>query len=180
MPHIEEGFLAFDFSDSWRILKLDEHRDYRERIARLEGTKAVDFLSILDEQELYLIEVKDFRGHKIETRDRLLTGELSIEVAQKVRDSLACIIGAFRTSSEPEFWQPYATLLCNRGRTIKIVLWLENDLPPPHLRLRQKFMASISGNVFKQKLTWLTSRVLVCGSDKQGLPNLVVSNLPRT
>ena len=181
MPRFEEGSLAFDFDDEWRILKLDEHRDYRQQIERLvEGTKAVDFLGILNERELYLIEVKDFRGHRIETRDRLLKGELPIEVAQKVRDSLACIIGAFRTSSEPEFWQPYAMLLCNRDSTIKIALWLENDLPPPHPRLRQKARASISSNVFKQKLTWLTSRVLVCGSDKQDLPNVVVSNLPRT
>jgi len=66
MTRIEEGDLAFDFGDRWRVFKLDEHRDYRERVGKLEGTKAVDFLGVLDERELYLIEVKDFRGHRIE------------------------------------------------------------------------------------------------------------------
>jgi predicted ATP-binding protein involved in virulence len=35
------------------------------------------------------------------------------------------------------------------------------------------------GKVFKKKLTWLTSRVLVCGNDKRTLPNVTVSSLPR-
>ena len=78
MTRIEEGFLAFEFDNHWRIFKLDEHRDYRERIGKLEGTKAVDFLGILDERELYLIEVKDFREYRIENKDRLSKGELAI------------------------------------------------------------------------------------------------------
>jgi hypothetical protein len=179
MSRLEEDLLAFDFGDRWRVFKLDGHRDYREQIGKLEGTKAVDFLGILDERELYLIEVKDFRGHRIETRDRLLKGDLAIELAQKVRDSLACLIGAYRTSSDPEYWQSFAKLLCDRHKTIKIVLWLENDPPPSHPRLRQKARASISGKVFKKKLTWLTSHVLVCGNDKRTLPNVTVSSLPR-
>ncbi len=179
MSRFAEGSLEFDFGNKWRVVKLDEHRDYRDRIGKLESTKAVDFLGILDEQELYLIEVKDFRGHRIETKDRLSKGELPIEVAQKVRDSLACIVGAYHTSSEPEYWQPYARLLCHRDRGIKIVLWLENDPLPSHRRARQKAKASISGNVFKQKLTWLTSHILVCGSGKKDLPDVTVSNLSR-
>ena len=67
------------------------------------------FLGIWNKSELYLIEVKDFRHHRIETRDRLLKGELAAEVAQKVRDSLSCIIGAYRTSENPDHWKPYMT-----------------------------------------------------------------------
>ncbi len=180
MTRIEEGSLAFEFGNRWQIFKLDEHHAYRQRIQKLEGTKAVDFLGIFDKRELYLIEVKDFRGHRIKTRDRLLKGELAIKVAQKVRDSLACIIGSHHTSSEPEYWQSYVKLLCNRHRNIKIVLWLENDLSPSNYRLRRKAMASVRVKVFKQKLKWLTSYVLVCGSDKKDLPDVTVSNLPHT
>ena len=68
MPRFEEGVLAFEFGERWKIFKLDEHSDYRERIGKIEGTKAVDFLGILDERELYLIEIKDFRQHRIETK----------------------------------------------------------------------------------------------------------------
>jgi hypothetical protein len=35
---LEEGGLVFEFSGPWNVLKLDEHSDYHERIAKLEGT----------------------------------------------------------------------------------------------------------------------------------------------
>lgn len=178
MPRFEEGALAFEFGERWEIFKLDEHSDYRERIGKIEGTKAVDFLGILDERELYLIEVKDFRQHRIETRDRLLTGELAIEIAQKVRDSLAGIIGAYRTSSVSSHWQPYARLLHDTRATIKVVVWLEYDLPP-HPVPRKKALASVGTNVFKQKLKWLTSQVFVYNTHDARLPDLTVINLPR-
>lgn len=179
MTQIKEGYLAFEFGHRWRVFKLDDHRDYRKRIGKLEETKAVDFLGILDENELYFIEVKDFREHRIENRDRILKGELAIEVAQKVRDTLACIIGAYRTSSSPDFWQLYARLLCDTNVRINVVLWLEHDLPS-HPQQREKTRASVRGNVFKQKLNWLTGQVFVHGLDIQGLPDTQVRNLPRT
>ncbi|MDM8562499.1 hypothetical protein QUF54_04015 [Candidatus Marithioploca araucensis] len=76
MTRIEEGYLAFEFGDRWRVFKLDEHRDYRERIGKLGGSKAIDFLGILDNQALYFIEVKDFREHRIENKTRFLKGKL--------------------------------------------------------------------------------------------------------
>jgi hypothetical protein len=146
MTRIEEGDLVFEFGEKWQVFKLDEHRDYRERIAKIDETKAVDFVGIFNHEILYLIEVKDFRGHRIENIDRLfkaklpscqlVNGEcqldkgnlwLPIELAQKVRDSIACIIGNSHTSSEAQTWQPYAKLICNQK--IKVILWLEQDLP---------------------------------------------------
>jgi hypothetical protein len=114
MTQFKESRLLFEFGDRWCVFKLDEHRDYRERIGKLDETKAVDFLGILDDKELYFIEVKNYRGDRIESKDKLLKGELQQELAQKVRDSVACIIGAYCTSSEPEHWAPYAKLLCNK------------------------------------------------------------------
>ncbi len=178
MKRIEEEYLAFDFGERWKVFKFDEHRDYQRMKDTLEGTKAIDFLGILDNKDLYMIEVKDFRQHRIETRDRLLTGELATELAQKVRDSLACITGAYRTSSDPEHWRDYAEFICNNRRIIKVVLWLEHDLPP-HPYQRRKVMASIGVKVFKQKLKWLTSHVLVCGSNWQDLPGAEVSNITK-
>lgn len=179
MTRFEEGHLAFEFGERWQVCKLDDHPDYRNRMEKLDGTKAVDFLGLLDETELYFIEVKDFRGHRIENKERLSQSELPIEVGQKVRDSLACIIGSYHTSSTSEGWQPFANLLCNQQSRIQVVIWLEQDRLPPHYRLRQKARASFSTNTFKQKLTWLTSRVLVCGLDIKWLPDVTVSNLPR-
>ena len=58
----EEAKLRFVFDDSWSVIKYDDHRDYRERISRLDGTKAVDFVAVYANEMLYLIEVKDFEG----------------------------------------------------------------------------------------------------------------------
>lgn len=172
---IREGSLEFDFDDSWNVFKFDEHPYYRDQMEKLDETKATDLLGIFDDQ-LFLIEVKDFRGHRIENRDRILKGELCIEIAQKVRDSLACIVGAYRNSHDSEHWKPFAKLLCNPEKRVKVVVWLETD-SPSHLRQRQRFGASVSMNRFKQKLKWLTSRVLVCSISGTGLPDLEVRNL---
>ena len=177
MIRIEVERLAFEFSEQWSAFKFDEHHDYRQGIAKIDKTKAIDFLGIFDNSVLFFIEVKDFRGYRIENKERLSTGELAMEAAQKVKDSLACIFGALHTSSEPEYWQPYSRLLCTPDSPIKVVLWIEEDLPT-HPHLRQKAMAATRTKVFKQKLAWLTKRVLVCGSDRQNLPDVSVSNLP--
>ncbi len=132
MTRIEEERLAFEFGEQWNIFKFDEHHDYRQGIAKLDKTKAVDFLGI---------------------------------------------IGCLHSSSDPEYWQPYVKLLCTARSQLKVVLWLEENLPA-YPRLRQKAIAATRTKVFKQKLTWLTKRVIVCGSDRQTLPDVIVSNLP--
>ncbi len=173
---IREDNLEFDFDDNhWKVFKFDDHPYYRDRMEKLDGTKAIDFLGIFDDQ-LFLIEVKDFRGHTPENRGRLLKGELPIEIAQKVRDSLACIVGAYRNPSHTGYWHPYAKLLCNPDKRVKVVVWLETDPPPSHPRSRQRLGASVSMNAFKRKLTWLDSRVLVCNINGGGLPDVEVRN----
>jgi hypothetical protein len=150
----------------------------------------------LDDKALYFIEVKDFRGHRIENKDRLLKGKLpecqliegechlikgelplAIELAQKVRDSVVCIIGAYHSSSFPAHWAPYAKFLCHKNKEIKVILWLERDLPS-HPSLIKKTRAFLKANVFKQKLRWLTSQVRVESIDDQRLPDVKVSKLP--
>ena len=179
MTRIQEEDLVFEFGEQWNVFEFDDHHDYITGIRKIPETKAVDFLAIFNETDLFFIEVKDFRGYRIENRERLFKGELSIELAQKVRDSVACIIGSYRCSSVSEHWKPYAKLLHNRKSPVKVVLWLEQNLPPFYPRLRQKAMASTRTKVFKQKLTWLTHYVLVCGRQEEGLPDLKVSSLPR-
>ncbi|RLC18044.1 MAG: hypothetical protein DRI57_08950 [Deltaproteobacteria bacterium] len=175
MTCIDEGALKFYFDDAkWRVFKFDEHRDYQKMKNMLEGTKAVDFLGIRNENELYLIEVKDFRHHRIENRDRLSKGELAAEVAQKVRDSLSCIIGAYRNSENPDHWEPYMKLLADMNKGVSVVVWLEHDLPDNY-RLRRKAKFSTRTKVFKQKLVWLTSRVLVCARTGKHLPDMEVT-----
>lgn len=180
MTRIEEGYLDFKFGDKWRVLKFDEHPDYENVSGIVNGTKGVDFVGIFNEKTLYFIEVKDFRGDRIQNKDRISKGELLIEVAQKVRDSIACIIASSRTSNKENNLLPYAKFLCNHQKDIRVILWLEQDFPN-NIFNEQRTIKSINSKTLKQKLKWLTSKVLVCSinSNKECLPDVKVSNLPR-
>ena len=81
----------------------------------------MDFVGLLDgaHGDLYWIEVKDFRGYRIQNKRRLSEGELAIEVAQKVRDSIAGIIGAYRTSGSWETWEPFVRSLRSRDNRVQ-------------------------------------------------------------
>jgi hypothetical protein len=174
----EEGCLRFSFGNEWRVIKYDDSPVYREHISKLPETKAVDFIG-LHAGDLFLIEVKDLRGFRIQNQARLTSGDLAIEVGQKVRDTLAGIIGAYRTASEPETWQDFANLLTNRAKKIKVIVWLEYDQPIHH-RDRQKVEAGVEGNLIKKHLRWLTAQVIVCNQAGRPLEHLNVANLPRT
>lgn len=180
MPTFDEGHQRFTFDDQrWTVEKYDSHADYRNKIAKLSGTKAVDFVGLLDgvRGDLYWIEVKDFRGYRIQNKERLSEGELAIEVAQKVRDSIAGIIGAYHTSGSWETWEPFVRSLQSRDNRVRVILWLEQDnMPgPPGVRKNQ---AQVLGQALAQKLRWLTARVFVLGSATGGCPEgLVVTDL---
>ena len=147
---ITEGAIQFEFTDKWTALKFDEETGYKNWIEKLDETKAIDILSLYETSALYLIEVKDFRGHRIKNESRLVSGELAIEVGQKVRDSLACIIGAGRNPSQMDKWSIYKQALCNGDVKVYAILWLEYD-PPNYPPNRQKVRASISSNALKKK-----------------------------
>ncbi|MFP4394482.1 MAG: hypothetical protein ACLFTI_04380 [Anaerolineales bacterium] len=173
----QESRLEFEFHDDWQVFQFDEHRDYRKHIQKqVQGTAAIDFLGIHG-GNLYLVEVKNFHRYRIQNQPRLLNQYLHQEVGQKARDSVACIVGAYRNSSEPEFWRPFLQTLCNSRKLVKVVLWLEYDLPRD-FRKRQLVRASVKTQEFKKKLKWLTTQVIVCNLSESALPDVIVRNLP--
>ena len=179
MPVLEEQYIRFDFDDhSWTVFQLDEHSSYRNGIEKLDGTKSIDFLG-LHQDTLYLIEVKDFRQYRSQNQPRLTEGELAVEFGQKVRDSIACIIGSYRNPSHTDLYRDYFQKL-EADQIIKLVLWLEYDLPAYNPKRRQ-VKASVQSNIYKQKVRWLypNSRVLVSNIQNNQLPDTTVTNLPR-
>jgi len=185
MTEFSESGLKFKFGDAWRIFQLDAanpqsaHRDYREGIAKIQNTKAVDFVGIYH-NTLHFIEVKNFKHHTIENKGRIQSSELAIEIAQKVRDSISCIIAVSRTSSDPNFWLPYKTLLCDPNKILKIIVWLEQDgLDSGSFQKRQhqKSTATIDRNYFKPKLRWLTTKISVENQSNFDLQDVTVENL---
>lgn len=173
----DEGRLRFQFEDSWTVIKYDDHRDYRERIERLDGTKAVDFVAVQEGSLLFLIEVKDFRGHRIENQARLREGELAIEVGQKVRDTIAGIMGAHHRGNDEDWGRCVERMGCGEP-PVRVLLWLEHDLPPGPPG-RRKNEASVMIDALKQKLHWLTTKILVVSLRTGNAPDgLQVTNLP--
>ncbi len=87
MPTLQEGNLTFSFNDNWQVIKYDDssfHTKYFQSFAG--GSKAVDFIAFHN-QELWLIEVKDYRVYA-----RTKTIDLYVEIAGKVRATLAGLL----------------------------------------------------------------------------------------
>jgi len=181
MTAFDEQKQRFDFDDQqWSVIKYDDHPDYRERIAKLDDTRAVDFIGLHKQGDeiLYWIEVKDFRGYRIDSKRRLSEGKLAEEVGTKVRDSLAGVMAAYCSSSKSVEWRPFVKSMWQRKAQIRVLLWLEEDQMPGPPGRRQN-AAQIQARLLKEKLKWFTARVFVVGQRIGGCPaGLSVTNLP--
>ncbi len=150
-----ESRLLFTFSDDWRVIKWDEHTAFRQGLCLFGGTKAVDFIGIMFDTP-WLIEVKNFRGYRIQNKQRLSSGELAKEIANKIRDSIASITWACkRVSLDKHDLAPFARAIFAHNERISVVLWLEEDREP------MPAQASALAAAIKRELTWLNPKVLV-------------------
>jgi hypothetical protein len=188
MTVIIEGKLEFTFDDNWQVIKWDDDPAYRKGIGKLDETKAVDVIGLHHTNELYLIEIKDFRVDLTSNRDRI--GEpLAVEVGQKVRDTVAGVIAALRRPDSDK-WRAFVEALTDGERQIRVVLWME-DVPTTNrqvsrgkAKVKAASNAGIMLNALKQKLAWLTRRVMVASLEadleQQGVKvrNLAGAGLP--
>lgn len=163
---IEESNLRFEFAeDNWWVVKFDEHINYTKVNDSLSGTKAVDFLGIYNNESLVLFEVKNFRNHTADpsTKARLAdyAEELTTEIAQKVRDSIACIVASIRTTTnDAERWEQINKIITTNKR-ISIIAWVEEDIKAntPYYKQKTKAHLSVRINKLKNKLHWLNAKV---------------------
>ena len=142
---IIEGQLTFSFTEP-NATKYDEWSFYRNQFnAVCGGTKAVDLL-YLEQQNFWLIEIKDYRQHT-----RTKTIDLADEIALKVRDTLAGLVAA-QVNANEQIERDFAKKALKKKR-IRVVLHLEQPIHtsrlfprainPAHvkLKLRQKVRA---------------------------------------
>jgi hypothetical protein len=184
---IDEGKLRFEFESQWRVARYDgdetaapAHAFYRNQVSRLPETKAVDFVGILAGEGGYLIEIKDFRGYRIKNKKRLASADLAIEVAQKVRDTIAGLVGAVRNETNPSLLTDAGLLLFNKAETVRIVLWLEDDAAM-NPKVWAEELNTLTTRI-QTYLRWLTSRVLVVSISTYAHkpPGIRVANVPGT
>jgi hypothetical protein len=185
----DEQNLRFEFNDDWRVEKLDECQFFRENLMPLQLTKSVDFLGLYG-NIAYLVEVKDYRGSRIELKndEKMHANDtLHLQVARKVKDSVACVIGGACTRRE-KFWRDCTDKILATGESLRVVFWLEFDLGhrrsykhPWQRKADLKAEASTRLKQLKQVLSWLTKHVAVVNQeiDPTKLPGTVVQNIAR-
>ena len=113
MMIFDESGLRFEFSEQhWWVCKYDDHIVHKN--VKITEHKAIDFIAIYKNSEVVLFEIKSFRNYRIENKERLKDSaeDLTTEIAQKVRDSVAAAIGAARNqTNETEKWKLLTKLL---------------------------------------------------------------------
>jgi hypothetical protein len=89
MRIVQESKLQFTFDDNYELIKADENVNIKNVKQFLPNTKDMDLLGFYEEDKVFFMEIKNFRGAPLEDIDTLTN-----EVAQKLRDTIAIIAGA--------------------------------------------------------------------------------------
>jgi hypothetical protein len=172
-----ESDLNFDFNDAkWtNLLHFDKTTEYRNAQEALPGTKGVDFTGILENHSIVIMEVKNFRGHRIENKPRIEGGDdpVWLEAAKKIRDSVSVVVGSARNSTHlKETWQRYLEIMGSEKKYIHFVLWLEQDMPDQVSIAKPKSERNeiVLRRNLKKSLRWLTPRVDIANVQNNPFP----------
>lgn len=161
-----ESHLAFSFDHTyWEVVKYDEHPKYIEISNALNGTKAIDFMGFYNKTTLVVFEVKGFRGYGSakSVQERLAEGMevLTTEIAQKVKDTVAGIIGISRNiETKNTIWEKAAKQIL-QNRNLIVIAWIEEDLTNKVFRDRKKQEMNVRTSKLKNKLSWLTTNISI-------------------
>ena len=190
MQQLTEGTgsnaLVFEFPNEWKVLKYDDSEFYKEKVLKCQGTKAVDFLVIEQNRQLW-IEVKNFRNYAADNLLRLDSNESHVlgltetrthimengwdrtvvvsrkqhfiadEIALKVRDTCAGVFGA-AIQGDIEL-QDFATAL-QAHQAIHVVLFLQQNVALENPRDFRR-MAQRIGDKIIQQLGFINATVEV-------------------
>jgi hypothetical protein len=157
MHVFRERGLELRFPAASRVLRWDADAAYRDGLRRRAGTKAVDFCVVTPSDEPVLLEVSDLRGHRIENKRHVGSGGLALEMAQKVRDTIAGLVWACeRDLTTFERYERLVSRFVNRHAKLDVILWLEEDRPCDPASA-DALRSAIHGRL----RAWLNARVVV-------------------
>lgn len=192
MQDFQESNIDFSFPSAWAIRKYDDHRFYQGLSGY--GLKAVDFVMLLPDGRLCLMEVKNYlprtgTSGQVHAVERKRPKKLATSLAKKYADSRRAInviqkyynskwyfrwryaVGryfAFRYRSDLLFWQEVARRSQN-DLPILVVLWLET--PELAKRYRTKIYAHLASKVDPAK-----AQLMLGGNGFSPLPGMEASN----
>lgn len=187
MIPIEEDRLRFEFGDRWSVVvKWDNHQAFVGGIQglngeldnRVESSKAVDVVAE-DDSSLVLLEIKDFRSRPQQPVALDFAGRrktLPLEVALKVRDTLAGLVGVALRAHPPDIAEACSRKLTKRVRVVAYVLEERRaSMPETKRKVREKELR----DGLKQKLGWLHGEVHLVQElqpPSRALPEVVVTS----
>ncbi len=130
----------------------------------MQGVKAIDFLAF-NSNCLHLFEIKNFRGyghiHANQQRVANYMEDLTTEIAQKVKDTVALLVGFGRNdNSTHRLWCLSLKHLTGFKHVI-ITAWIEEDHSSSVHAKRKKSELNIKLEKLKKKLFWLTPIVTI-------------------
>ena len=165
-----EGRLEFEFDRRiWDAVKWDEESSYHQGLRRIDAS-AIDILATQYRNAIYLIEVKDPRGHWIEYRNRNPNETLAEIIASKVRDTISGLVYARDRTPADHLVIHLKSLFHERDARPFIIFWLEAEIDPP--------LATTLTGLIERRLRWLNPRVLVTSRKLwRGLPGVSVRSL---
>lgn len=175
MPTVlDEGSQRYTFDDDWQVERYDNVGVHKRMCACLQAIKGVDFAGFHG-GNAYLVEVKDFRGYRIQNKKRLSTGELAEEIASKVLHSLPGLLAESRGGN--------LGALAKVGRQVPkssvkvfVVLHLEDDAAASLDQWKQQLHTQ--AQLIEKLLRWIPCRVIVTSRTATlRLPGVIVSNI---
>jgi hypothetical protein len=179
---LQEGRQRFSFDERWLVAKYYQESPSKALQKAIQPSKAIDFCARTSSPDaVFFIEVKDFRTHHGENRERVdgSTGELASEVAQKVRDSIAGIVGAVRTNPDP-FWSRIGKACASPRVDLFIVLWLELD---SYGQTAQQMKPRLDAHLkkLKEQLRWSGAHVMLLNEQvwANDIPGMQVRTVER-
>lgn len=160
--------IIFSFGDEWTVVQYDETIEHQRNPNQDVIPHAVDFLAVKSRNTICFIEAKDFRINPGNDRKKIISGTLALDVAHKIRDTIAGVIGFHRTASPTnnrnQIYAPFAEAMAKPNVQLRVILWMETDFNfLPHFKQKQR--ASTFSKILKAKLSWITTEVLICNQD---------------
>ncbi len=124
-----ESGMIVSFPDGWQLLDYDSRSERKARVPQDSFPYAIDFvlLRTTPKRTVSFLEMKGFQNMGTANRLKLESGELETELAKKVRDTIAGIVGFARTAPDSAAFQPFAKALGDNGTRFEINLWIEAD-----------------------------------------------------
>jgi hypothetical protein len=160
-----ESRLKFTFDEAiWQVIPFDKTKEYSDVTNNLKGVKAVDFIAQYN-NSLHFFEIKNFRGyghiHANQQRVANSMEVLTTEIAQKVKDSLALVVGFGRNDDTAhQLWHSNLNQLSSLHPVI-VTAWIEEDLTSSVRSKRKKSELNVKLEKLKKKLAWLTTIVTI-------------------